>query len=68
MAVALVYPEPEKGGRGKRSEAINGPVSGQFSKQRLNEARTVLHHSRSPAESVLKGITPLDAAPCWTFS
>jgi len=38
MAVAMLYPEPGKGGRGKK----NGPEPDSFQKQRLSEARTVL--------------------------
>jgi hypothetical protein len=62
MALAMMYPEPEKGGRGKKSAALNSTVSVGFSATRLNLARGILHHSRSLAESVLKGITPLDQA------
>jgi hypothetical protein len=43
MAMAFAYPEPEKGGRGKKG---NLPETGQFSKQRLSIARQVLRHSR----------------------
>ena len=39
MAVARMYPEPEKGGRGKKSfKNIGFPVSGQY----ISHARTVL--------------------------
>jgi len=61
MALAMMYPESENGGRGKRSSARNSPEIGGFKQQRLSEARAVLRHSRPLAESVLKGITPLDA-------
>jgi hypothetical protein len=56
MAMAMRYPEPNR--RGKKRSV----VSQDFSETRLSQARSVLHHSRSLAESVLKGITPLDAA------
>jgi ParB-like nuclease domain len=62
MALAMIYPEPEKGGRGKKSEALNSAVSAGFSTRRLNAARSVLHHSRELAESVIKGSVSLDAA------
>jgi hypothetical protein len=62
MVVAMLYPEPEKGGRGKKSEARNRPETGQFSKQRLSDARTILRHSRKVAESVMKGYITLDKA------
>lgn len=57
MAKALRFPDPAKRGRGNKS-----PETGAFPHQRLSEARAVLHHSRTLAESVAKGITPLDAA------
>lgn len=62
MALAMMYPEPEKGGRGKKSAAENLLKISKFKRDRLDRARSVLHHSRSLAESVLKGITPLDMA------
>ncbi len=42
MAVARIYPEPEKGGRGKKLTGT-GEFSG-ISLQRVSEARTVLKH------------------------
>jgi hypothetical protein len=60
--MALMYPDPEKGGRGKNQEARKAVVSTGFSPERLKQARAVLHHPRSLAESVVKGIMPLDAA------
>jgi ParB-like chromosome segregation protein Spo0J len=62
IALAMIYPEPEKGGRGKKSDALNSAVSAGFSSRRLNAARSVLRHSRDLAESVLKGSITLDAA------
>jgi vacuolar-type H+-ATPase subunit I/STV1 len=56
MATAMRYPEPAKRGRGNKS-----PQVGNLS-QRVSDARFVLHHSRSLAESVLKGIAPLKEA------
>ncbi len=43
MAVAMLRPEPEKGGRGKKG-AINGEFSG-VSHQRVADARAVLAHT-----------------------
>jgi hypothetical protein len=60
QAMAMMYPEPEKGGRGKKKTVDE--TSALFSAKRLQLARAVLNHSRSLADSVLKGITPLDAA------
>jgi hypothetical protein len=57
IVLAMMYPESENGGRGKKSAAKNLLVSSGFSRQRLDQARTILHHSRPLAESVLKGIT-----------
>ena len=62
MALAMMYPEAESGGRGKKSAARNLAETANFSYRRLNEARLVLHHSRSLAEAVVKGVTPLDDA------
>jgi len=57
IALAMIYPEPEKGGRGKnRKETL------QFSKMRLSQARAVLAHSRALAEAVLAKHTSLDQA------
>lgn len=42
MAVAMMYPDPEKGGRGKKSK-----VTLEFGSQLLSQARTVLAHSNS---------------------
>jgi hypothetical protein len=58
----MIYPEPEKGGRGKKSKALNSAVSAGFSSRRVNEARSVLHHSRDLADSVIKGSISLDEA------
>ena len=55
MALAMIYPDPEKGGRAKKSNAINSAVSAGFSSRRLNAARSVLRQSRDLAESVVKG-------------
>ncbi len=50
MAVAMLYPEPEKGGRGKKSK-----LSFEFTPQYLNKARTVLNYAPEHADSVLAG-------------
>ena len=62
MALALMYPEPETGGRGRKSKAGNSSLSDGFSSTRLKQARAVLHYSRPLAQSVLNGITPLNDA------
>ena len=50
MAMAFAYPEPEKGGRGKKKTV---EISSTFSSKRLQQARQVLHHSRDLALEVL---------------
>ncbi len=62
MVVAKIYPELEKGGRGKKSEAMKLAGSGGFAVQRVNEARTVLQHAPDLADNVLAGSTSLDEA------
>lgn len=59
MAVAMMYPKPEKGGRGK-----NSSVTEEFSVRSgaLSMARTVLADSRALAEEVMSGAKFLDAA------
>jgi ParB-like nuclease domain len=54
MAYVFVYPEGGTGGRGK-----NRPVTGQFSKQLISDARRIFRYSRPTAEAVLSGTTPL---------
>jgi len=58
----MMYPEAESGGRGKKSAVKNMLEISKFKRDRIDRARIVVHYSRSLAESVLKGITPLDAA------
>jgi hypothetical protein len=51
--VALLYPEPDKGGRGhKGSDAQRAAESAAVSATRVKQARTVLAHSRALAEAV----------------
>ena len=58
MAHAMIYPEPEKGGRGKKSK--NSTETLGFSAMRLSQARTVLSHSRDVAVEILAGAKFLD--------
>ena len=56
MAVAMIYPEPEGRGRGKK-----GSVSERFpeiSKGKVSEARTVLKHAPDLAGNVLAQSRP----------
>jgi hypothetical protein len=57
IVVAKIYPEPEKGGRGK-----NSSVTKEFSSERLSLARTVLRHAPDLAASVIAGSISLDNA------
>jgi len=60
MALAMIYPEPSKGGRGKK--AANPKETLGFSQMRLSQARSVFRHSRPLAEAVLAGTMKLDFA------
>lgn len=59
MALAMIYPEPDKRGRGNKGKS---EVSSDFSQKRLAQARSVLRYSRPLAQEVLKGVMPLDKA------
>lgn len=48
MAVAMMYPEPEKGGRGNKG--LNN--STEFDKGYLSQARTVLRESEETARAI----------------
>jgi hypothetical protein len=54
MAHAILFPEPEKGGRGKKTVQ---PVD-SFSKQSLSNARAVLAYSPELARNVRDGRCP----------
>ena len=60
MAVAMLRPEPEKGGRGKKG-ATNGGFSG-VAHQRVADARAVLNYSTELGQAVMRGEKPLQAA------
>jgi hypothetical protein len=61
MAVAMVYPEAEHGGKRPRGSSSETKLDG-FSKARLSQARTVLAHASDLAPGVLAGTEFLDAA------
>ena len=50
MAVAKIYPELEKGGRGKTVRLPDG-----LSRQRISEARTILVYAADLADKVMSG-------------
>ena len=62
MAVAMIYPEPDKRGRGKKGASGKLAETAGFSKRRLREARTVLKYSIDGdlADGVLSGALKLD--------
>src|SRR6202162_2361606 len=63
MAVAMVYPEPEKTTHGKKSKTkLLLETKTNFSGARLSQARTVLACSTDLALAVLAGTKALDAA------
>jgi hypothetical protein len=59
VALAMIYPEPGKGGRGKKQSLVE---TVRVSASRLTQARAILHHSRALAEDVLAHRTSLDKA------
>jgi hypothetical protein len=68
MALAMIYTEPEKGGRGKVRQ--NGTENLRFSKQRLSQARAVLRYSpelaklKSEKFADLSSMTSTASASC----
>lgn len=62
IGLAMIYPGPEKGGRGKKSDGTKLAESAGFSQRRLNDARTILRHSRALAEQVRDGTEFFDKA------
>ena len=53
--MAMAYPEPEKGGRGKLSRNRDGLEDKTF-RNNVSLARAVLHHSAALAQEVAAGI------------
>jgi hypothetical protein len=52
-AVAIAYPEPEKGGRGKKRNSL---VTKEFSDGMLSQARTVLHEAPELVEQMIQDV------------
>ena len=59
IGLALLYPDPEKGGRGIKGKASE---TDGFSQSRLKAARTIVRHSLHLAEQVHEGSTKFDDA------
>ena len=57
MAVAMIRPEANRGGRGKTNQELEG-----FAPSRISEARVVLKHTPAAAALVLQGSKPLASA------
>ena len=62
MAVAMIYPERQKGGRGKTSQAKTSAKIGGFSMDLIDKGRAVLCYAPDLAANVLSGVESLDAA------
>jgi ParB-like nuclease domain len=62
MALAIIYPIPEKGGRGKTVNFLSSFENVASAKVMLSHARSVLRHSEELANDVLADRTPLDVA------
>lgn len=61
MALAMIYPEPEKGGRGRVKERVE-ESSTFFSTKLLQQARLILRSSSDLAQDVLHGRKAFDVA------
>ena len=61
IALAMLYPEPEKAGR-KKKDANNDKETLQFSRMRLSQARQILAHSRDMAIAIRDGSIKFDEA------
>ena len=57
MAVAMIYPEPKKGGRGKKASKLE---EFGFGAAHLSRARTVFHDAGALVDSVLIGAMTLN--------
>jgi hypothetical protein len=62
MAMAIMYPEPESGGRGKNVEARKAVETAGFSNSLLKQARAILRHSVDLASQVMAGTRHFDEA------
>lgn len=58
MAVAQIYPEPEKGGRGQNAVIVTDFASNGY----ISHARTVLRFTPEAVPVIMSGAISLDAA------
>jgi hypothetical protein len=62
MAVAMIYPEPERTAPGKRAKSTTLLETKGVSAALLSQARLVISQAPDIAPNVLSGSTPLDSA------
>jgi len=62
IALAMAYPNPEKGGRGKKGAVETVRVSQRLSADGITRARAVLRWSTGAAHAVMAGAISLDEA------
>jgi hypothetical protein len=60
MAVAMIYPEPEKRGRGNKSAAIKAAEISGFSERYIQQARVIVQYARDHVQDVMSGAMPSD--------
>jgi hypothetical protein len=63
MAVAKMFPDPEKRGRWNKESS----VAEDFSSGKISETRTVLRYASALADAVLAGMKPLNENSTKTF-
>ena len=61
IALAMIYPEAEKGGRGNKKERV-AETSTLFSSKRLQQARRIVAYDRKLADAVRDGLKRFDDA------
>jgi hypothetical protein len=62
MALAMIYPEPNRTGRKDPVKIFNGSDPTASERVMLSQARTILRHSKELAEDVLTRGTHFDVA------
>jgi hypothetical protein len=62
MAVAMIYPEPGKGGRGKKSASSNSEVASGFSDRLIQQARYILANAPDLVKQVMDTSITVQAA------
>ena len=65
MAMAMIYPEPEKGGirvKGQQGAVSETKTASKISDARLSQARAILRYSQDLAQQVMNGTKHFDEA------